>query len=260
MASEILALLKTEKVREELALVIPEELKTAEFISKATTLILSVPYLLECTPQSVLMGIKKAAISGLSLNGRDCHLVPFYDKKAGCKKAQFIVDAKGYIKLGLESGMQSITSDLVCERDTFRIWTDDAGRHLLHEVNVREPRGKVIGAYSYVQNASGRFDYEYMPLEEINAIKARSKASFGPWVTDENEMRRKTVIRRHSKRWPIGSNFLRAVEADDDKLPAIEPAPARAKIVLEPDPEPPALPEFAAAPEYVEGGDMEEGA
>lgn len=254
----IIALLSSDRVRQEMAMVVPPELNVDTFISKARGLCLGNPDLMKCTEQSILLGIKKAASCGLELDGRNCHLVPFFDKKANCHKATFIVDVKGYMKLALESGMRLCTSALVYDKDNFREWTDDSGPHLLHTIDHRHPRGKVVGAYSLTQNASGAYDHEYMPLEEINAIKARSRASFGPWVTDENEMRRKTVVRRHSKRWPLGSRLAALWEGDDDRLPEIE---AKPKLVL-PD-EVPALPPATAnlLPAPVsdnDGGDDEE--
>jgi recombination protein RecT len=250
---QIVTLLSSEKVRNDMALVIPPGVDVNALMARAKAAVLSSPKLLECDPQSILLAVKKSIGCGLELNGRDCHLVPFSEKAGNgwVKKAQFIIDAKGYIALGLRCGMKLITSELVCERDTFRRWTDDGGRHLLHEPNDREPRGKVIGAFSYTVNAKDTVDFEYMTLAEIDAIKARSagaKYGTGPWSTDENEMRRKTVIRRHSKRWDIDTRFKRALEDDDDKLAEL-PEVKRAALILPGDPETSAaLPDPAVTP------------
>jgi recombination protein RecT len=261
---QIVALLSSDKVREEMALVIPPGVDVGVLMARAKAAVLSSPKLLECDPQSILLAVKKSIGCGLELNGRDCHLVPFSEKAGSgwVKKAQFIIDAKGYIALGLRCGMKLITSELVFERDTFRRWTDDNGRHLLHEPNDREPRGKIMGAFSYTVSGRDAVDFEYMTVDEIDGIKKRSagfKQGFGPWLSDENEMRRKTVIRRHSKRWDIDTRFKRAMEDDDDKLAELPPV-QRAALILPGDPEPVATPpERAALPASAELADQDGG-
>ena len=155
---QIISLLKSERVRDEMALVIPPGVDVDKLMSRAKLAVLSNPQLLECNPQSILLAVKKSMSCGLELNGRDCHLVPFKGQ------AQFIVDVKGYIALGLRCGLTLITSELVCEAEIqsmrFRIWTDDTGRHLFHEIDVSRPRGKVVGAYSLTKNKHGELDFE----------------------------------------------------------------------------------------------------
>ena len=68
-----------------------------------------------------------------------------------------------------------------------------------------------------------------MPIEDIYSIRDRSKAwqaykrknTSCPWVTDEGEMIRKTVIRRAYKMWPIPSasakQIERALDLDHDE-------------------------------------------
>ena len=61
-----------------------------------------------------------------------------------------------------------------------------------------------------------------MTMDEVRAIKDRSPAGkSGPWVTDFNEMGKKTVMRRHSKRLPLSAEFRDAVDKDFDSLPDI---------------------------------------
>ncbi len=52
--------------------------------------------------------------------------------------------------------------------------------------------------------------------EEIEKVRKRSKAaSDGPWVTDWDEMAKKTVIKRHAKLAPLSVEFQRAVALED---------------------------------------------
>ena len=62
-----------------------------------------------------------------------------------------------------------------------------------------------------------------MSVDEIEAIRRRSKAgNSGPWVTDWNEMAKKTVFRRLTKWLPLSPEFRDAVEADDEPSAPIE--------------------------------------
>ena len=63
---------------------------------------------------------------------------------------------------------------------------------------------------------------EVMTTEEVERIRARSKAGKeGPWVTDWNEMAKKTVFRRLSKWLPLSAEYRDAVDKDDDVLDAV---------------------------------------
>lgn len=57
----------------------------------------------------------------------------------------------------------------------------------------------------------------------MEAIRNRSRAgNSGPWVTDFDEMAKKTVFRRLSKWLPISSEYRDALDKDADQLPAIQ--------------------------------------
>jgi recombinational DNA repair protein RecT len=55
-----------------------------------------------------------------------------------------------------------------------------------------------------------------MTIDEVDAIRQRSKAaSAGPWVTDFEEMAKKTVMRRLLKRAPMSVELAAAVALDN---------------------------------------------
>ena len=65
---------------------------------------------------------------------------------------------------------------------------------------------------------------EVMSYDEIEAVRSRSKAAkSGPWVTDWEEMARKTVVRRGSKYLPLSIESQRAIAQDETIKTAIEP-------------------------------------
>lgn len=52
---------------------------------------------------------------------------------------------------------------------------------------------------------NGDYLTDVMSKDELDSIKARSasaKKGSGPWITDEGEMQKKTVVKRASKYWP----------------------------------------------------------
>jgi recombinational DNA repair protein RecT len=70
-----------------------------------------------------------------------------------------------------------------------------------------------------------------MTKDEVDSIKQRSRAgSSGPWVTDYNEMGKKTVFRRLTKWIPLSAEIRDAYERDADGLDVAQ-EPLR-KVVL----------------------------
>ena len=150
---------------------------------------------------------------GLEPDGRRCHLIPYGTE------VQLIVDWKGLVELAKRSGeVISWKAETVKENDAF----DWQNGEISHSVNWRGDRGKLQAVYSIVKLTNGEIDTEVMTLPEVEAIRKRSKASgSGPWVTDFEEMAKKTVIRRHSKRLTLSPEFHDALEKDADKLDPI---------------------------------------
>lgn len=191
-----------------------------------------IPALLECHPTSIVNALYQCASMGLPLDGYHAHLIPFG------KDATLIVDWKGYTAIANRYGIRA-KATLVCENDDFAICEDDgSGRTTVrHTWDIRQDRGAVVGAYSRAVEAGKDPDYEFMSVSEILEIRNRSLAfqrKKGPWLTDPGEMMRKTVIRRHRKRWPILSPELAvADEVESQDYPAIEVVPPKFEALPE---------------------------
>ena len=83
---------------------------------------------------------------------------------------------------------------------------------------------RVSDQFQIILKASGEKSREVMSVEDVLAIKARSRSgNSGPWVSDFSEMAKKTVIRRHSKRLPLSTD-IDGVLKEDDELFMPEPA------------------------------------
>lgn len=74
-----------------------------------------------------------------------------------------------------------------------------------HEFNAFEDRGGIIGVYCTVKTRDGDYLTEEMSLDAVYDIRNRSmayKSNSGPWLTDPEQMIRKTVVKRASSYWP----------------------------------------------------------
>jgi len=136
---------------------------------------------------------------------------------------QVIFDYKGLISLALRNGgLDAVYADKVCENDLFSARVVNGVKQLSHEIDWKKPRGKTY-AYYAVSSKGSVVDFEVMSLEEVEAIRARSKAKDkGPWVSDFDEMGKKCPIRRMSKRWDLLPEIRDAIYADDDTPEPIE--------------------------------------
>jgi recombinational DNA repair protein RecT len=74
-----------------------------------------------------------------------------------------------------------------------------------------------------------------MAKEEVDAIRKRSRSgASGPWVTDYNEMSKKTVFRRLSKWLPLSPEVRDAAENDDDVIEVESTTKKRGEALAEP--------------------------
>ena len=187
------------------------ELKTAlqgavpsdKFVRTVLTTISLNPNIAEASTNSILGVCLKAAADGLLLDGREAAIVIYRGKQG--PQAKYMPMVYGIFKKVRQSGEISIfNSFLVYENDDFSI-TYGMEPTVNHTPSFKGKRGDVIGCYAICKFKNGDSDLEWMTVDEIEAVRARSKAkNTGPWHTDWGEMARKTVIRRMSKRLPMG--------------------------------------------------------
>lgn len=169
--------------------------------------------------KSIYDACLKAASDGLLLDGREAALAPYGNV------AQYMPMVAGLMKKARNSGeVASIVAQVVYDNDDFEINYVTDGAPVVHKPDLTD-RGRVLGAYAVARLKDGTWTQpEYMSAAQINAIRDRSRAkNNGPWVTDWNEMARKTVIRRASKYWPSSTDkdgvaFDEVVRRDDDVL------------------------------------------
>jgi len=235
-------LIQSDSTKAQLALVLPKYLTPDRMARVACSTVMRVPKLGQCEPASLLQAIMLCAQAGLEPDGRYAHLIPYG------REVQVIFDYKGLVHLARKNGVQNIASEVVCERDTFEWWRNGEGLQFEHRVDWRQPRGDVQAAYCIWRDGD-QFDGEVMTRTEIEGIQQRSAArNSGPWKTDWNEMAKKTVIRRASKRWPLASEMALAIQNEDGPTVNVAAAPQRPNfLAAPPEPEPEETPETANA-------------
>ena len=202
-------------------------------------------------PQSVRDAVTNIAAIGISLNPakKQAYLVP--RKGAIC----LVISYMGLLDLAIQSGsIMWGQAELVYTADTFEMHGFD--QPPTHKRNpFATDRGPLVGVYVVVKTRDGDYLTGTMTADEVFAIRDRSdawkayqkdKSKTCPWVTDEGEMVKKTMIKRAYKTWPKTDRLDKAVhilntEADegitfDSDDPLNQPrnfglTPARAKIV-----------------------------
>lgn len=166
-------------------------------------------------PQSLRDAVTNVAALGVSLNPakKQAYLVP-RDGKV-CLDISYM----GLLDLAVSSGsIQWGQARLVRQGDTFLM--NGIDKAPTHEFNpFTKEKGAIVGAYVTVKTAEGDYLTEAMSIDEVYEIRNRSsawkayvkdKTKRNPWVTDEGEMIRKTVIKRAAKTWPRSERVMQA--------------------------------------------------
>lgn len=175
--------------------------------------------------QSVINAVTNVAAIGISLNPakKQAYLVP-RDGKI-CLDISYM----GLIDLATATGsIKWAKAAVVKANDRFTLnGFDKPPEHQFDPFS--KDRGEPIGAYVVVKTADGDYLTEVMSAGDINEIRNRSSAWKAwieknkkcPWVTDWDEMAKKTVIKRAYKTWPKTDRLDEAIhhlntEGDED--------------------------------------------
>ena len=220
----------------EIAKTLPPGMTPERFNRVALTAIQNTPALLQCNPQSLFNACMKAAQDGLLPDGREGAIIP----RKGVATWQPMVH--GIIKKAKNSGsVASLVANVVYRGEVFEVEMGDDER-IVHRRNlVCVKRGEEIAVYSIATLKDGTKEREVMSWRQVMDVRDMSSSpNGGPWATSTDEMARKTVIRRLSKRLPSlddGDDELRQAiervdsEYDFGRKPAGPTIEARAEVV-----------------------------
>lgn len=201
------SILQSDGAKEQFQAVLPAHCTPERFTRVAITALTRTPKLQNCSKESFFKCLMDLSAVGLEPDGRRAHLIPYG------KECTLVLDYKGIVELMRRSGdVVRIHSDVVCENDTFE---HSKGEILAHSFDLKGGRGEMYAAYTEVTFKDGSTQSAIMSKEEIESIRARSKAGkSGPWVTDYNEMAKKTTLRRVSKLVTLSPEVQDVFEAD----------------------------------------------
>jgi recombination protein RecT len=204
-------LLTQDNIKAQFALALPKHLDAERFTRIAITALTRTPKLQDCTQESFFRCLLDLSAAGLEPDNRRAYLIPYG------KECTLIISYMGLIELIRRSGdVNRIRAEIVCEKDGFA-WDNGV---ITHSVDWLNDRGAMKAVYAEAKLVSGETQSCVLTKSEVDGIRSRSKAGqSGPWVSDYNEMAKKTAVRRLSKMLPLSSEINEHITRDDDRLP-----------------------------------------
>ena len=215
------------------------------FISSIVSAVQSTPALQECTSPSIV----NAALLGEALNLSPSpqlgqfYMVPFDNKKKGCKEAQFQLGYKGYIQLAKRSGVYkkiNVLSIKAGELISYNPLEEELEINLIEDDYVRE-NTPTIGYYAMFEEVNGyrhsiywskqrmlahaeKYSFAFyknggaksLELLEEGKIPEKDMWKYSSfWFKDFDGMALKTMLRQLISKWGIMSIDLQnAIDKD----------------------------------------------
>ena len=164
----------------------------------------------QCTAASLVAAIIEASTLGLELDVRgQAYLVPYKNT------VTLIPGYKGLMDLAYRSGrVANIYAETVCDNDDFKF---ELGMYpkLEHRPNL-DDRGKLRAVYAVAKLKDADPVFVVMGRGDVEKVKRSSQAATkGPWKDWEDEMWKKTAIRRLCKYLPLSPEMQRAISIDE---------------------------------------------
>lgn len=208
------------KMEEQFRFALPAHIPVERFARVVMTAIQNNPKLVtHCTRQSLWNACMKAAQDGLLPDGREGAIVQNGDQ-AGWRP--MIAGIRKKVRNSGEIATWDV--HVVKEKDKFAFRLGD-NPFIEHEPSLDDDPGPTVAAYSIATLKSGEKSRDVMSISAIRRIRDRSdawkaykanKIKSTPWQTDEDEMAKKTVARRHSKVLPMSTDLDDLMRRDDD--------------------------------------------
>jgi recombination protein RecT len=174
---------------------------------------------------SLLHAVTNCAAIGLSLNPakREAYLITRTVKEGNQYISKVFLEPsyQGLCNLATNTGsIEWVQANVVYANDVFI--DNGVGEKPTHTYSAfakPDSRGEFAGVYCVAKTKSGDFLTTIMPADEVYSVRDRSEAykamverkkgNGGPWVSDFNEMAKKSVVRRAVKMWPKTDQFER---------------------------------------------------
>lgn len=162
------------------------------------------PYLQKCDPNSIRNAVVNIALTGLTLNPalKYAYLIP--------RKDRCVLDISymGMIKLLTDAGaVKSVDSAIIFINDTWQ-YSRGSNPYFKHEPALVN-RGEKIGVYAIAFLRDGGYQFEVMNKDDVEKVRASSESwknektrNYSPWENWEEEMWKKTALKRLFKLLP----------------------------------------------------------
>lgn len=216
-----------------IASVLPKHMTPDRMVAIALRALRTTPKLMECSIESLFGAVITCAQLGLEPNDPRGHiyLIPFNGRRkvngsfVTYTDVQVIIGYKGMLDLARRSGeVESLSARAVHQHDEFSV-EYGAADTIIHKPKLDGDRGDIIGFYAVAKLKGGGVQFEFMTRAEVDKIRAGSQgyqaatrqggSGKHPWVTNYDEMGRKTPLRRLFKWLPMSIEVARAVELDE---------------------------------------------
>jgi recombination protein RecT len=178
-------------------------------------------FLASCEQESIRNAVVNVALTGLTLNPalKYAYLIP--------RKGKCILDISymGMIKVLTDAGaVKNVDAGVIYSNDKFdyRRGTDPYFKHIPSLQN----RGEKIGSYAVAFFRDGGSQYEILGKEDVKKIRNASDSwkneksrQFSPWETFEDEMWKKTALKRLFKLLPktnFSDQLIAAISKDHE--------------------------------------------
>ena len=222
-----------------MAAMLPRHMDADRMVRIALRALRTTPKLMDCTLDSMMAAVITCSNLGLEPNTPLGHvyLIPFNGRRKSrggqwedYVDVQVVIGYKGMVDLARRSGeIVSISTHVVRAADTFEI-EYGLEEKLVHKPNLLEEKpSPVIGAYAVAKLKGGGAQFEFMTLADLHQIRAGSQGYLSamenaekykkdpknPWIQNEEEMMRKSPLRRLFKMLPISIELASAMALDD---------------------------------------------
>lgn len=208
-----------------LAALLPRHMTPERMLTLALNCLRTTPKLMDCTLDSLFRAVIVCSQYGLEPNTPSGHvyLIPFENRRKGVTEVQIVLGYKGLIDLARRSGeIETLSARVTYKGDDFSIEYGIEDR-IKHKPKIDGEPGEPLGVYAVAKLKGGGYQFEWMSVAQINKIRdgsqgyataKRSGRDNTPWITNWEEMAKKTVLRRLTKYLPMSIELANAVALD----------------------------------------------
>lgn len=216
-----------ERHKPEIEKALPRHFSPERMVRIANTCLSTTPKLAECDPLSFFAAIIQASQLGLEPNVEgQCYILPYWNKKLGCRVAQFQIGYRGLVELfWRHEKAESLTAGVVHKKDVDDgSFNYDLGTGEIHHTpDIFSDRGPAVAYYVVIAVKGGGRIPKIMSKDEVlkhakqhsKSWDAKKKQFEGPWKTDFDSMALKTVFKQAMKWAPKSVEMQHALASDE---------------------------------------------